>query len=227
MIDLDHDAVTVTRCRPADDAIGDRNDLVTELAREIDAGVVRGLARERVRSLAEIRRNPACIDGPPLRVHTVLEVLIHEHALEHAELRLSIVELLPERLHGFDNVGNADIRSSGNRFFRTTQSRRRIEVELAVFEIRHPGQPAAQCIQANDAGIHLCNTYGECVECVFIALANGGDAVLLQLQFSRQILDFAHADTRTREVRVKESAGKTGYGKNGSTSSDEPRGRQA
>ena len=59
MVDFDHDAVAVAITRPGHYAVRNRDDLVTTLAGEIDAGMVRRLAREWVSSLAEIRRQPA------------------------------------------------------------------------------------------------------------------------------------------------------------------------
>ena len=81
--DLDHFTVAIACCRPGNDAIGDRNNFGTLLTRKVDTAVIGRLARERICAATEIGGHPARLDRPALRVDTLAETLVHEHAFQN------------------------------------------------------------------------------------------------------------------------------------------------
>ncbi|MDZ7645148.1 MAG: hypothetical protein U5K76_13650 [Woeseiaceae bacterium] len=101
------------------------------------------------------------------------------------------------------------------RLFGAAEGRRGVEIELAVLQVRHLRQAAAQRVQANDAGVHLADAQGERIERVFGLPTRGGNRGPLCVEFRVQGFGGFQGDAGSGVDRVNVAAEKCRAAKDG------------
>ena len=97
----------------------------------------------------------------------------------------------------------------------STECRLGIEIEFAVVDLGHVGQPASERIETNDAGVHLRNPQRQGIERIAFLASNRIDLGQLLLEVLAELRDLAAADAGARVRRIEVTARETDAAEHG------------
>ena len=127
-------------------------------------------------------RGPTTLDGASGGQYLCLQVTVHQHGLQHAQLLTAVINLLGQGIDSGKEIRNGHGRLT-NITGRAALGRCLAKLELTTVQFGHLGESFTQCIQAYHLCLHLTQAHSQGIDVLLGGTLGLLDLMALRFQF--------------------------------------------